>query len=168
MENNNNLLELKNFLHKDNENGGKIKDDIFRAINETDAILKTNKINIVFIGSYNAGKTSMINSVIASITNNYENVQLISSKCENSYFPIIVEKSSDDDYYQMKISRSDKTPDEEIKCLNPEEINTRLDEMDKESLEYLKCFYKFDQDTYDDKKKIDYRYFRYQIKVRNR
>jgi GTPase len=118
MENKKNLSGLINSLLEECKNQGEIKESIQIAINETEEESKSNFINLVFIGNFNAGKTTMINSVVASITNNYDNnVRLISSKSENSYFPIVVERSPDE-YYYMTILISNKTP-EEIKCQNP-------------------------------------------------
>ena len=78
MENKKNLSGLINSLREECTNLGEIKDIIHNAINETEEESKSNLINLVFIGGFNAGKTTMINSIIASITNNYDNnVRLI-------------------------------------------------------------------------------------------
>ena len=153
MENKNikNLEGLINSLEEECMNQGEIKESIHKAINETEEESKSNLINLVFIGNFNAGKTTMINSAIASITNNYDNINLVSSKSENSYFPIVIERAPDE-YYYMTIFRSNETP-EEIKCQNPEEINTRLEEMDDKATDYLNDLENWEKETDEAKKK---------------
>ena len=77
-----------------------IRQPILEAISDLENQLNSDCINLAFLCNSNSAKTTMINSIIACLTNNYDNnVQLISSRCENTYFPTVVERSPDNYYY---------------------------------------------------------------------
>ena len=65
----------------------------------------------------------MIISVIACVTNKYDNVRLLNSKSENTYFPIVIESSLDkDNNYQITIIKSNEIL-EEWKTSDSKQIN---------------------------------------------
>ena len=147
---NNNLSELINCLKENCTKMGEIREPILNAISDVEDQLNSDLINLVFLGNFNDGKTTMINSIIGYITNKYDNVNLISNSSENTYFPTIIERSTDD-YYYLTIIKSNIS--EEIKYSNPEEINKKLEELDDNSTTYLKDLQYYEQETDDHKKK---------------
>ena len=98
----NNLSQLINSLKENNSKNDLIKKPILEAISDIENELKHDIINLVFIGSFNEGKTTMINSIIACSTNKYDNVSLIDCKSENTYFPTVIESSPDQYYFFEK------------------------------------------------------------------
>ena len=132
-------------------NFGEIREPILKAISDVQNQLNSDFINLVFLGTFNEGKTTMINSIIACLTNNYDNnLRLISSGSENTYFPTVIERSSDN-YYYMTIIQSNIA--EESKFSNPQEINQKLEEFDKNSIKYLKDLENYERETNEEKRK---------------
>ena len=153
MENNKNLSGLINSLKEECKNLNNIQESTLDAINKTEEELKSNLINLVFIGHCNAGKTTMINSLITSITNNYDNnVKLISSKSENTYFPIVIERSPNNNYHII-VSESNIIVDKN-ECENSDYINSTLEKMDDKSYKFMISLEIPEKET-DEEKKID-------------
>ena len=71
---NNNLSELINCLKENCTKMGEIREPILNAISDVEDQLNSDLINLVFLGNFNDGKTTMINSIIGYITNKYDNV----------------------------------------------------------------------------------------------
>ena len=92
----NNLDQLIDSLKKNCPEREDIKEIILKVLSDVEIKTKSNFINLVFFGNFNDGKTTIINSIIACLTNNYNNnVKLISSGSENTYFPTVIERSPD-------------------------------------------------------------------------
>ena len=147
-----NLSQLIDTLKKNcTKNLGEIREPILNAISDVEKQLNSDFINLVFLGNFNEGKTTMINSIIACLTKNYDNnLRLISSGSENTYFPTVIERSLDN-YYYMTIIQSNIP--EELKFFNPQEINKKINEFDKNSNNYLKDLQNFERETDEEKRK---------------
>ena len=131
---NNILSQLINSLKVNCSKNEEIKKPILTAISDVENQLNNDIINLVFLGYFNEGKKTMINSIIACVTNNYENVRLFSSQLENTYFPTVIERSPDQNYYITIIQSNNE---EEIKYSDPKEIIKKLDEFDDNSTDSL-------------------------------
>ena len=148
-----NLSQLINTLKENcTQNFGNLKEPILKAISDVENKLNSDFINLVFLGNFNEGKTTMINSIIACLTKNYDNnVRLIATKSENTYFPTVIE-GSPDNYYHLIIIKSNNIQ-EELKFSDPNEINKKLDEFDKDSIKYLKDLQDYERETDEEKRK---------------
>ena len=105
------------------EDFGKMRKPILDDISDLKNSLESSLINLLFLGYSNEGKTTMIISVIACVTNKYDNVRLLNSKSENTYFPIVIESSLDkDNNYQITIIKSNEIL-EEWKTSDSKQIN---------------------------------------------
>ena len=76
-----NLSQLIDALKKNcSKNLWEIREPILNAIFDVENKLNSYFINLVFLGNFNEGKTTMINSIIACLTKNHDNsLRLISS-----------------------------------------------------------------------------------------
>jgi len=98
-----------------------------KSLDEISANLESKNTNLVFLGDRNAGKTTMINSIIATVTNNYKNDILPASKSENTYYPTVIQNSKDD-FYHLTVKDSEEAFYK--KYSNPEDLKIKLEELD--------------------------------------
>jgi len=127
-----------------------VSDNLNKSLNEISENLESKNTNLVFLGDRNAGKTTMINSLIATITNNYQNNILPASKSENTYYPTVIQNSKDD-FYHLTIKDSEEGFYK--KYSNPEEIKKKLEEIDGSSLTQLKMISEYSVETDEEKLK---------------
>ena len=144
------LSQLINSLKENSTQKEEIRQPIIKAVLDIENQLNSDFINLVFLGNFNDGKTTMINSIIACLTKKYDNVRLISSRSENTYFPTVVERSPDN-YYYITIIQSNIP--QESKFSDPQQINQKLEEFDDNSTDYLKDLEKYEQETDEEKRK---------------
>ncbi len=102
---------------------------------------KEKKTNIIVFGDYNAGKTTLINSLIAAFVNMNINLKwnmdlLPSSLTENTYYITVVEDSKSDKYSLIHLE--DEKIVKEIITDNKIEIKDYLDDLDDLATETIK------------------------------
>ncbi len=121
-----------------------------KSLDEISANLESKNTNLVFLGDRNAGKTTMINSIIATVTNNYKNDILPASKSENTYYPTVIQNSKDD-FYHLTVKDSEEAFYK--KYSNPEDLKIKLEELDNSSLTQLKMISEYSVETDEEKLK---------------
>ena len=122
-----------------------LSNELTKAFNDSQNEIESNFVNLVFLGNFNAGKTSMINAIIANSTNNFENVKLPTSRSENTYYPTIIQ-CSPDNLYHLEISRKNVI-ENSTTYKTAEKINDILDSYDEVSSDYLEIINQLETET---------------------
>ena len=142
-------MELVDLLKDNCKNIRKnLRQPILEAINGLENQLNRDCINLVFLGNYNSGKKTMIDSINSCLTNNYDNLQLISSKFRNSYFPIVIERGNN---YYISIYKSNKRQFY-FSSISAQGIIQQLEEYDNKT-NYFRDLENYERDTDEEKRK---------------
>jgi hypothetical protein len=133
-----NSNKLKSLISDLKNNINKFKDDylqtqVLKAITEIETNFDNCRdlVNLIFYGTRNCGKTTIINALITTLTKTFEDyVKLPSCISINTYFVTIIEPSNDKNYHMIKIVENEET---DLNRNGVKQITDKLNELNEES-----------------------------------